>query len=121
MEELISILLSNAELQTLTGGNMAPFGQLRPQKGLTYSFNSVSDNGVKSTDRLTLTSVGYTIDESLNILNKAKSLLITVGDDKLTDNVLKVKQNGGGNITNVVDGKTMYHFTAILDVTRRTN
>lgn len=119
MEEIISILRNDDALIVLTNGMIKPFGQLPVGKGLTYEFNGNSSNGIKAQDRFTVTSVSYSIDESLAIIDRVKKLLLTIGDGKLTDKILKVTQNGGGSTNNVVDGKNMYHFTAIFYVTRR--
>lgn len=116
MEEIISILMNDAELSQYT---IKPFGQLPIGKGITYDFNTVSSNGIKAQDRLTVTAVSYSITESLRILSRIKQLLLTIGDTPLSDKVLKVVQNGGGSANNVVDGKNMYHFTAIFYITRR--
>ena len=118
MEEIISILKNDDELSRYP---IKPFGQLQVGKGITYDFNTVSSNGIKSVDRLSVTSVAYSIGESLEMINRVKKLLLTIGDDKLTDKILKVNQNGGGSACNVVDGKNMYHFTAIFNITRREN
>ena len=119
MEEIIAILKNDATLLTLTGGKIKPFGQLSVGKGLVYEFSGNSSNGIKAADRLTITAVSYSIDESLAIIARIKELLLTIGDGKLTDKILKVTQNGGGSSSNVVDGKNMYHFTAIFYVIRR--
>lgn len=119
MEEVISILLSDSTLLSLTGNMIKPFGQLPLGKGLTYEFSENSSNGIKAQDRLSITAVSYSITDSLQILRRAKKLILTLGDAPLTQRILKVVQSGGGSISNVVDGKTMYHFTTIFYITRR--
>lgn len=119
MEEIVAILLQDEELLKLTKGQIKPFGQLSITGGLNYEFSLNNSNGIKAVDRLTVTSVGYSIDSSLAIVNRVKKLLLTIGDAPLSPTVKKIVQNGGGSTTNVVDGKTMYHFTAIFYITRR--
>nr|DAT81699.1 MAG TPA: hypothetical protein [Caudoviricetes sp.] len=116
MEEIISILKNDADLSKYP---IKPFGQLKVGDGITYDFNVTQSNGIKEVYRLSITTVAYSIGESLEIINRVKQLLLTIGDDKLTDKILKVNQNGGGSVCNVVDGKNMYHFTAIFNITRR--
>lgn len=116
MEEIISILKNDPKLSKYP---IKPFGQLKVGKGITYDFNTISSNGIKAIDRLSITSIAYSIGESLEIISRVKQLLLTIGDDKLTDKILKVNQNGGGSACNTVDGKNMYHFTAIFNITRR--
>ena len=111
--------MNDTDLLALTNGQIRPFGTLPLGKGLTYEFSMNSSNGIKATDRLSVTSVAYSIDESLQILSRVKKLLITIGDTPFSQSIKKIVQNGGGSASNVVDGKTMYHFTAIFYITRR--
>lgn len=119
MEEISAILKNDATLLALTDGNIKPFGQLAVSKGLTYEFSQNSSNGIKAQERFSVTAVSYSIDDSLAIIDRVKKLILTIGDGKLTRKILKVTQNGGGSTNNVVNGKNMYHFTAIFYVTRR--
>lgn len=119
MEEIVNKLLSDDKLLKLTNGQIKPFGQLSLTGGLTYEFSLRSSNGIKAVDRLTVTAVGYSIDSSLAIINRVKKLLLTIGDVPFSPTIKKIVQNGGGSTTNVVDGKVMYHFTAIFYITRR--
>ena len=121
MEEVIQRLLNDVDLQNLTGGQIRRFGDLPLGKGLVYEFSTVSSNGVVANDRLTITAVSYSINDSITILDRVKKILITIGDTPFSQSVKKIVQNGGGSAKNAVNGKEMFHFTAIFYITRREN
>ena len=119
MEELLQILMQDETLLNLTNNKIKAFGDLGIEKGLTYSFSPISNNGVKATYRFTFTAVSFSITDSQNIIKRINKLLLTIGDNRLTHKILKVIQSGGGNLTNIVDGRKMYHFQSIYIITRR--
>ena len=121
MEEVIAMLRNDPILkQLLEENNIYPFGEGSSiQECIVYEFYTVQDNGVKAIDRLDITSVGFSIGKSKTILDRVKTIILTLGDAPLTLKVLKVEQNGGGSLKNVVGDKTMYHFKAFFNITRR--
>lgn len=120
MEEVIAMLRTDAELKKLIGANIHPFGEGSGiQESLTYEFYTTQDNGIKAVDRLDITAIGFSIGKSKQILDRVKAIILTLGDKSLTLKVLKVEQNGGGSLKNVVGDKTMYHFKAFFNITRR--
>ena len=116
MEDVIQILLKSEELK---GWNIKPFGQLHVGEGITYEFSTTSNNGIKAKDTLKVTVISYRLEKAVTTLNIVAKLLVTIGDDRLTDNVLHVEQNGGSTINNIIGGRNMYFVEAIFDVTRR--
>lgn len=116
MEDVIQILL---EADALKGWRLKPFGQLQLGEGITYSFYTASDNGIVAKDNLTITVISYSLEKAVSTLNAIRKLLITIGDDRLTNRILHVEQNGGSTINNIVGGHNMYFVGAIFNVTRR--
>ena len=114
MKEIINIIMNDAELSKYI---IKPFGQLPLGTGITYEFNCASSDGIKAQYRLSITSVSYSIDECMSMTRRIKQLLLSVGDESITNSILKVVQNGGGSMNNLVDGRNMYHFTSIFNVT----
>lgn len=119
MEELIIMIKSDLILKSLVGNNIRPFGYDGILEGVTYTFSPVSEDRVKAVDRLDITAIAFTQGKSLQILDRIKALILTLGDDKLTNKIKKVSLNGGGSLSNVVGDKTMYHNKAYFYVTRR--
>lgn len=121
MDEVIAILKNDEQLKSLVSG-IYPFGEgSTVNECIVYEFYTVSDNGIKATDILMIDAIGFSIGKSLAIIERVKSLLLTLGDAKLTNKVLKVEQNGGGSLKNVVGNKTMYHQKSTFNITRRVN
>lgn len=121
MDEVIAILKNDEKLKSLVSG-IYPFGEgSTVSECIVYEFYTVSDNGIKATDVLIIDAIGFSIGKSLAIIERVKSLLLTLGDAKLTNKVLKVEQNGGGSLKNVVGNKPMYYQKATFNITRRVN
>lgn len=113
--------MNDEQLKSLVSG-IYPFGEgSNVSECIVYEFYTVSDNGIKTTDVLMIDAIGFSIGKSLAIIERVKSLLLTLGDAKLTNKVLKVEQNGGGSLKNVVGNKTMYYQKATFNITRRVN
>lgn len=119
MDEVIKILMNDSELKILVSG-IYPFGEgSSVSECITYEFYTASDNGIKVTDVLMVDCIGFSIGKSLAILERVKAIILTLGDTQLTSKVLKVQQNGGGSLKNVVGDKTMYYQKATFNITRR--
>ncbi len=118
MEDVIQTLLNSAELKALCG-DIAPFGQLKVGKGLTYEFYVSLNDGIKAKWHLSVTAISYSLAETIEILNKVNELLLTIGDSSFSNKVLSIKQNGGGIMNNIIDGKDMYFNNAAYDITTR--
>lgn len=119
MDEVIKILMNDSELKSLVSG-IYPFGEGSSiSECITYEFYTVNDNGIKAIDVLMIDAIGFSISKSLAILERVKSIILTLGDTQLTGKVLKVIQNGGGSMKNVVGDKTLYYQKATFNITRR--
>ena len=121
MDEVIAILMNDKQLKSLVSG-IYPFGEgSTVSECIVYEFYTASDNGIKATDVLMIDAIGFSIGKALAIIERVKSILLTLGDEKLTNKVLKVEQNGGGSLKNVVGNKTLYYQKATFNITRRVN
>lgn len=121
MDEVIGILMNDKQLKSLVSG-IYPFGEgSTVSECIVYEFYTASDNGIKATDVLMIDAIGFSIGKALAIIERVKDLLLTLGDEKLTNKVLKVEQNGGGSLKNVVGNKTLYYQKATFNITRRVN
>lgn len=124
MYELIAILKNDTELRKLLGSTAGddriyPFSTTDYKDCIIYSFDCVSDDAIKEGYRLEITAVSSSISKSLDIINRVKQIIVTLGASQLTKNILTVGQNGGGNIENLVGTQKWYHFKAFFDVTIR--
>lgn len=90
-----------SNLRALTGayGSELPF--------VRYSYSPLTNDGVKAVSRFECTAVADSIGQSLEIIKNINRVLLTVGDNVLTNDILEVEQNGGGQLYNE-DTKTWH-------------
>lgn len=121
MDEVIAILIQDEVLKRL--GIKIYHESERPsiQECLVYDFYNIQDNGIKAIDALNITCIAFDLDKSLAIMERVKKLLITIGDNQLTNKIIKVTQNGGGYISNKMPSQTTHHQKATFNITRRVN
>ncbi|MBP3889500.1 MAG: hypothetical protein J6F30_17895 [Cellulosilyticum sp.] len=121
MDEVIAILIQDEVLKRL--GIKIYHESERPsiQECLVYDFYNIQDNGIKAIDTLNITCIAFDLDKSLAIIEQVKRLLITIGDNPLSNKIIKVTQNGGGYISNKMTNQTIHHQKAIFHITRRVN
>lgn len=121
MQEIIELLLADTELEMLLGGKkIYPFGVGSTlEECILYEFYTSTDNGIKAIDVLKVKVVANTLDKALAIQESIKGIILTLGDAPLTLKVLKVEQNGGSSMSNVVNGKTFFHFGINFNIVRR--
>lgn len=121
MEEIITLLLADTDLETLLGGKkIYPFGLgSTVEECVLYEFYTVSDNGKRAIDALTVKVIAYNLDKALTLQERVKGLILTLGNTPLTLNILKVEQNGGSSMSNLINGKPMFHFGMNFNIVRR--
>lgn len=119
MDEIIKILIQDKVLKQL--GIKIYHESEKPsiQECIIYDFYNVQDNGIKAVDALNVTCIAFDLDKSLAMMKQVKKLLITIGDNKLTNKIIKVAQNGGGYISNKMPNQTTHHQKATFNITRR--
>lgn len=121
MEEIIALLLADTDLEALLGGKkIYPFGLGSTlEECVLYEFYTMSDNGKKVVEAFNVKVVAYNLDKALALQECIKGIILTLGDAHLTLKVLKVEQNGGSSMSNVVNGKPIFHFGMNFNIVRR--
>lgn len=119
MDEVIGILIQDEILKALGIKIYHESEAPSIQECIIYDFYNIQDNGVKAIDLLNVTCIAFDLDKSLAIIGRVKELLITTGDNLLTNKIIKVAQNGGGYISNKMPGQTTHHQKATFNITRR--
>lgn len=107
ISEIISKLNNDSILKALIGGTEAdthiyPLYSLSNDDCIIYKHIPVSDDGIKTIDRLEITINTTSYSHSLEIENRVKDLLLTVGDKPFSNSILEIELNGGGAL---YDGK----------------
>lgn len=62
---------------------------------ISYKYTTVTDDKIKQQNRLEIRCFSEDIATSYEILDRVKELLLTFGDNQLTDNILNCNLNGG--------------------------
>lgn len=110
LKEIISIL------KTLNYP-LYPFGSDIIEDCIVYNFVPLTSDKIKEQNRLEITVISKDIETGLIILEKIKGLLLTLGDNKLTDDILEISLNGGGSLENLETNT--FHFKAFFIVKNR--
>lgn len=84
---------------------------------IVYVLTPQRDDKAKVEYSLEITSISKDLAKAMEILDTVKDVLITKGDKTLTENILSVIQNGGGNIYNY--GTKTYHLKAFFNIIAR--
>ena len=99
------------------GYPIKPFGTTAIEDCIVYNFVPLTSDKIKEQYRLEITAISRIMDRGLKILEDVKGLLLTQGDEQLTDCILDVALNGGGSLENLETGT--FHFKANFIVLSR--
>lgn len=99
LEELISILVASNELSTLLGASIrdskiAPTP--RDGEGIGYNFIPLLNDGCVAQSQFELKICNNDLLTCYKVKKVIDGLLITIGDNRVTDNILSCSHNGGG-------------------------
>lgn len=122
---IINILQNNSTIKTLLDGTAADY-HIYPLETtylgdcIVYDCVPVSDDKIQRRDRLQIVVIAATLSKAIEIEEAVKNALLTFGDNSLTNNILKVQQNGGGSLYDSARKKN--HRILYFDIiTRREN
>lgn len=98
MLELIQVMLNDDDLKKLVGSNIYPTQTDYLGNCILYSFHTTMSDKITETCRLQITIIAGTTAETVQIEERIKQLLLTLGDNQLTNDILQVELNGGGTL-----------------------
>lgn len=96
LKQLLARLNSNTELKEIVT-SINPFGVYDKNK-MYYKFMSLTSDRIKAQGRFELTAICDSYSKSIKAIEQAKKSLLTLADEKLTDDILTVVVNGGGSL-----------------------
>lgn len=101
VSEIIKLLTDDTTLKTKLGAttgdtHIYPLYTMNNNECIIYKHVPVSDDGIKTIDRLEITIIASTYAKTLEIEECVKSILLTIGDTPLNTLILEVELNGGG-------------------------
>lgn len=97
--QIIGLLKANSDLASLLGAT-ATNSKISPnyaiKDGLKYEFSILTSDKIKVQANLNLTIVKNDLLLAYAIKDKLDEILLTLGDEPLTVDILQVSQTGGG-------------------------
>lgn len=118
IEEIVSILNNSDVLISLLGGeHIYPYHTSYLGECVIFQVTPQLDNKAHQTLRVQLSIIAKTFAKALEIEKVIKQLLLTLGDEPLTTNILQVEANGGGSLYDY--NRQMYHHYIFLDINCR--
>lgn len=122
-QEIIIELKNNSELRELLSASLDnPHIEMFSTSidnlpAITYTFSDVSDNAIKKIEKLEVRAISTDIATTINIANKVKEIVLTVGDTPLSNNILSVEVNGGGLMEDT--SANLYSQTILFNIIGR--
>lgn len=99
------------------GYDIHPFGSDNIKECIVYNFVPLTCDKVKEQNRLEITVISKSMRKGLEMIKQIKDVLLTLGDDPKTNNILEVTLNGGGSLENLETNT--FHFKAFFIVKSR--
>ena len=117
MLEAITLMLEDTELKKLIGSNVYPAPTDCLDDCVLYNFYTEAQSDGAQKVRLQITIVCSTMEKTLQIEERIKTILLTLGDKPLTTNILQVALNGGGTLYDYAREK--HHRILYFDILKR--
>lgn len=65
---------------------------------LVYTFTQLTNDSIKAQSRIEIDCISSDFERGLSILKRVQELLLTLGDEPATENIIEINQNGGGHL-----------------------
>ena len=113
IREIINILKQDTELTDNVFMNDTDYiGEC-----IVYSYSQLTNNGIIAQSRLEIDCINKNYEQGYIMLEKVQELLLTLGDRKLTENIIEITQNGGGYVYD--KNVNLHKFKAIFSIKER--
>lgn len=117
MLEAIALMLNDDELKELIGSNIFPNRTEYLGDCIVYNFHTITQDKKVQKCRLQITIIAATTALTVAIEERVKTILLTLGDNPLTNDILQVALNGGGTLYD--EERTMNHRILYFDIIKR--
>lgn len=123
IDDILSLLKVDNELKELLGctdedPRIYPFGVDGVKDCIVYKFMPQISDGIKEQSRVEITIITQAMELGLKILEQLKTVLLTIGDQSKTNNILEISLNGGGCLENI-ETNTIHHKAYFIIKSRR--
>jgi len=100
LDDILTKLENDNELKLLLNATNEDtriyLGYADKTDSITYKYSNLTSDGIKEQSRLEISCLSKDYVKANQILDRAKSILLTVGDNQFNDNVMEIALNGGG-------------------------
>lgn len=123
LDELLELLQSDDKLKELLGvteedPKIYAFGVDEIRDCIVYKLIPQTSDGVKEQSRFEVTIITQDMGLGLEVLEQVKTILLTIGDQTKTTNILEISLNGGGCLENI-ETNTIHHKAYFIIKSRR--
>lgn len=84
---------------------------------VVYQYIPLLSDGIKEQGRLETTAIASDLKTAYSMIENIKSVLLTIGDERKTETILEITQNGGGCLENT--DTHLFHLKANFTVKSR--
>lgn len=119
MLNLVKMLLNDERLKEKVGAHIYPISTDYLGECILYNFHTMLEDKISQRLRLQITIIADSMANALSIEKEVKRILLTVGDDNLTKDILQVVLNGGGTLEDVEREK--HHRILYFDIIKRSD
>ena len=114
--DIVNLLKNDTRLKAIKGLKIKPYATDN-KKAIVYTVTPGTSDKIKETYTLKLVAISESMAEVEQIIDIAKDIILTLGDEQLNNRILKVVQNGGSNMFNYETGT--YHIGAYFNITSK--
>ena len=117
MLEAIALMLNDDELKKLIGSHIYPTQTDHLGDCVIYNFHTIYQDKKVQKCRLQINIIATTTAKTVAIEERIKTILLTLGDSPLTNDILQVELNGGGTLYDGAREKN--HRILYFDIIKR--
>lgn len=117
MLEAIALMLNDDELKKLIGSHIYPTQTDYLGDCVIYNFHTIYQDKKVQKCRLQINIIATTTAKTVAIEERIKTILLTLGDGPLTNDILQVELNGGGTLYDGAREKN--HRILYFDIIKR--
>ena len=110
-KEIYTLLTTDGRLKDVS---ITQYATRTIHRSIIFNVIPQSSDKIKESYRVEVTCIDTDYGHAMELLETVKDILLTFGDNQLTDKILSVVQNGGSSLKN--ESTKTYHLAAYFDI-----